>query len=260
MSLPAVLPQDTAAPGAAGFRPRRGNPSVAALRRRGYLCAMQRILGAALLTLAPAIAGAHPHIFVDTGLRLIHDAEGRVAAIEVRWTYDELFSLLLLEDLGLDADYDGVLTEAEESDLQGFDLEWPDGFEGDVYAYSDGEAVPLGPPQPGLSGLQPNGMLTSTHIRPLLIPLDPEETTVSVKVYDPTFYTAYTILSSAASSDRPGCEVAVFEPDLDGAYALLAAALAEVGADVADPFEELDFPPVGDRFSDELRVTCGAGG
>ena len=34
----------------------------------------------------PRGAAAHPHIFVDTELRLIHDAAGRVTAVEVTWT------------------------------------------------------------------------------------------------------------------------------------------------------------------------------
>lgn len=215
---------------------------------------------ATILALLPASLAAHPHIFVDTGLRLIHDDAGRVTAIEVHWTYDELFSLLLLEDIGLDDDYDGVLTAPEVEALQGFDMEWPEGFEGDVYAFADGTVVPLRAPEPGVSALLETGQLTSTHIRPLVTPLDPGQIAVSVKVYDPTFYTAYTILPTEVTSDRAGCEVAVFMPDFDDAYSQLAAALAEFGADVADPFEEFDFPPVGDRFSDELRLTCGAGG
>jgi ABC-type uncharacterized transport system substrate-binding protein len=212
-------------------------------------------LAAALLPAGPA--RAHPHIFIDTGLAFVHDAAGRVTALEIRWTYDELFSLLMLEDLGLDDDYDGQLRPDEVEALQGFDMDWPEGYEGDVYLEVDGAAAPLGPPVPGEADLLANGMLTATHVRPLAAPVDPEAASVVVKVYDPTFYTAYTILPEAVSTPEPDCSVAVFTPDMDAAYAFLEAALEEMGARIDDPFVEQDFPPVGDRFSEEVRLTCG---
>jgi len=218
---------------------------------------------ALILALAglPLSAAAHPHIFVDTGVRVLHDADGHVAALEITWTYDELFSLLLLEDLGLDADYDGVLTPAETEALQGFDMDWPEGFEGDVFVEAGGAALALGAPRTGPAALLADGRLTSRHVRPLARPVDPRAAGVVVKVYDPTFYTAYSILPAEVGSDDPGCATAVFTPDLDGAYDQLAEALAEVGAGVDDPFVELDFPPVGDLFAEEVRLTCsGAGG
>jgi ABC-type uncharacterized transport system substrate-binding protein len=225
------------------------------IRRAAFAAALAS--GAAALAGAPA--AAHPHIFVDTGVELIHDSEGRLTALRVHWTYDELFSLLLLEDLGLDDDYDGVLTEAETEALQGFDMHWPEGFEGDVYVTADGAPVALGPPQTGPAALRADGMLTSTHTRRLARPVDGAAEAVVVSVYDPTFYTAYSILPAEVSTDAPGCETAVFTPDLDAAYAQLEAALAELGATVDDPFEAVDFPPVGDRFAEEIRLTCTGG-
>jgi len=207
----------------------------------------------------PAVA--HPHIFIDTGLELIHDDEGRLVALRVSWTYDELFSLLMLEDLGLDSDYDTVLTEAEMETLQGFDMDWPDWYEGDVYVEASGATVALGPPEVGPAELLPNGMLTSDHVRRLERPLDGTAEDVVVKVYDPTFYTAYSILPDRVSTQAENCTAAVFTPDLEAANAYLEAALDELGANVDDPFVEQDFPPVGDRFSDEVRLSCeGAGG
>ena len=206
-------------------------------------------------------ARAHPHIFVDTGVTLIHDERGRLTALRISWTYDELFSLLMLEDLGLDPDYDGVLSEEELEELQGFDMDWPEWFEGDVYLEASGSPVALGPPEPGTSGLLPNGMLTSTHTRQLERPVDGAEESVVVKVYDPTFYTAYSILPEQVSTEASHCATAVYAPDLEAAQAYLDAALEQLGASIDDPFVEQDFPAVGDRFSEEVRLTCeGPGG
>ncbi|MEM1430479.1 MAG: DUF1007 family protein [Pseudomonadota bacterium] len=214
----------------------------------------------AVAGLAPAPSAAHPHIFIDTGIELIHGPDGRVEAVRISWTYDELFSLLLLEDLGLDADYDGVLTEAETEQLQGFDMDWPDDWEGDVYAEMGGASVPLGPPIAGPAALLDNGMLTSIHTRALARPIDATAGDLVVKVYDPTFYTSYTILPEQVSSQSPFCTSTVFAPDLDEAYAFLEAALKELGAQIDDPFEAVEFPAVGDRFAEEVRLSCAVEG
>ncbi|MEO1680296.1 MAG: DUF1007 family protein [Pseudomonadota bacterium] len=229
-----------------------------------YLAPMTLIASSrvGLLTLLPLLvpvqATAHPHIFVDAGLTLIHDSKGRVTDIEVRLHYDELFSLLLLEDMGLDPDYDGVLTADENETIVGFDLYWPEGFEGDVYIEAGGAPVPLGPPEAGDARLEESGQLYGAHRRKLARPVDPSEGVV-IKVYDPTFYTAYSIVVADVQSTA-GCGVPVFTPDLDEAYGQLAEALAELGAEVGDPWEMIDFPPVGDRFAEEVRLDCGSSG
>lgn len=204
------------------------------------------------------VAG-HPHIFVETGLALLHDEEGRLAAIRVTWTYDELFSLLLLEDMGLDDDYDGVLQPEEQEAVQGFDMDWPEWYDGDLHVTAGGEKVALGPPRPESAELLPNGMLRSTHVRPLVAPVDGAAEPVVVSPYDVTFYTAYEIDVAATTTDSPDCHVVVYTPDLDAAYARLEAALEELTDSGGDPLEPVEFPPVGDQFAEEARLTCDAG-
>lgn len=221
----------------------------------------RRALSALALSagLAAGPVAAHPHIFVETGLALLHDDDGRLTAIRVTWTYDELFSLLLLEDLGLDDDYDGVLRPEEVEALQGFDMDWPDGFDGDLHVTAAGAPVALGPPVAEAAELLPNGMLRSTHVRPLEQPVDGAAEPVVVSPYDVTFYTAYEIDVAATTTDSSDCHVVVYTPDLDAAYARLEAALAELTDMGGDPFEPVEFPPVGDQFAEEARLTCDAG-
>ena len=64
----------------------------------------------AAMALVPCAATAHPHIFVDTALKVLVTDDGQLESIEVTWVYDEFYSLLIFEDLGLDADFDGELT------------------------------------------------------------------------------------------------------------------------------------------------------
>ena len=112
----------------------------------------------------PVPVWAHPHVFVDTTLKVLTDDRGRVFAIEVTWVYDELFSLLVLEDMQLDGDYDGVLTAAEQARLDGFDMNWDPGFEGDLYVHAAGAELALNPPEP-LQTRFADGKITTLHRR-----------------------------------------------------------------------------------------------
>ncbi len=48
----------------------------------------------------PALA--HPHVFIDTAIEAIMSPDGRVDAIRISWTYDEFYTLMILEERGLD--------------------------------------------------------------------------------------------------------------------------------------------------------------
>jgi ABC-type uncharacterized transport system substrate-binding protein len=60
------------------------------------------------LLLLPAPALAHPHVFVDASVEVVFDAQNRATGLRIGWTYDDLFSLMIVEDRGLDPDYDSV--------------------------------------------------------------------------------------------------------------------------------------------------------
>ncbi|QYK43118.1 MAG: DUF1007 family protein [Paracoccaceae bacterium] len=214
---------------------------------------MRHILAA--MTIAFGLAGpahAHPHIFIDTGLEVIFDTEGRATAVRVTWTYDDFYSLLMIEDRKLDADYDGVLTPEEEAQLSGFDMDWDPDYLGDLYVLAGEFEVPLSRPS-DWSASYADGRITSTHLRTFVEPLAPGADLV-IQVYDPGYYTAYFIegqpvLTGAGST----CTVQVFEPDRAAADSRLMAAIEEMGA-TGDL--EMDFPAIGSAYAEEARVTC----
>ena len=137
--------------------------------------------------LSPLPAAAHPHVFVDTGLKVILNGDGQVKGIEVSWAYDALYSMLTFEDMGLDNDFDGRLNDNEVAFLTGFDLNWVEGFEGDLYLEHAGAPVALGPPE-GRGLVIEDARIVTTHYRPVLRPVLASE--VVLRAYDPTFYTA----------------------------------------------------------------------
>lgn len=207
---------------------------------------MIRILTRALaLALLPLPALAHPHIFVDTALHVVTDDAGQIVGVEVTWVYDDLYSLLLLEDKQLDGDYDGKLTDAELAVLDGFDMNWIDGYEGDLYAgQPGGEALGLSAPQ-GLGTGVDAGRITTRHLRRFSRPV----TQVNLRAFDPTYYTAYDLTGGVHAPE--GCDVQIEKADLNLARAKEQAALAEL------PPDPDDYPEIGDAFADTVLVTCG---
>ena len=213
-----------------------------------------RALALVTLLLLPAPALAHPHVWIDTRFEVILNDRNEATALRIGWIYDDLYALLIFGDLSLDPDADGILTAEEETRLSGFDMKWIEGFEGDTYVLMDGKPIAISGPRDWTASWQ-GGKLSSTHSRDLLTPVTVGEVPLAIQAYDPGYYAAHVILPPAVVTGGTGCVAQVFEADLDAADAALQAALEEIapGTDV-----EGQFPAVGAKFSDEVRVTCGA--
>jgi len=193
-------------------------------------------------------AGAHPHVFVDVGLRFTGDGAGNLTGVEVTWRYDDFFSLLILSDMGLDTDGDGVLTDAERAELKGFDLEeWPEGFEGDLYIHQGDEKIVLDHPVPTGVALE-EGRIVATHRRSFT-PVRADH--LRVEPYDPTYYVDYTLTGPVGLPAR--CDHAIQEPDLDESQRAFRDMLSELSAE-----QQFDGIEVGNLFSDVMVVTCTA--
>lgn len=210
-------------------------------------------LALAALLPAPHVA-AHPHIFIDTGLEVLFDGQGRAAAVRVAWVYDDFYSLATLSDRGLDLDGDGRLTDAETASLNGFDMRWDADYQGDLYVLDGaGAPVALGRPRDWMVTVQ-DGRIISTHVRAFDVPQAVGAAPLVLQVYDPGYYTAYSILGTPVLTGAgPGCGVQVFTPDLTEAQSELQAMLQEY---TADQNVEVEFPAVGANFAEEARVTC----
>lgn len=197
---------------------------------------------------------AHPHIFVEARLEFLTDDQGRITGVGIHWTYDELISLALLSDRGMDKDFDGVLAPDELTAIQGFDMAWEPGFDGDSYALLDGASLTLGPPVEVSAGYS-DARLWSRHVRMFAAPitLTPAQV-LTLQSYDPGYYTNYTVeTANLAGPGREGCAVEIFAPDLDQADQRLKDAMAELTPDQdAEDF----FPAIGAEFAEEARLTC----
>lgn len=211
---------------------------------------------AAGIVLAGAVAPAHahPHIFIDAGIEVLLDEQNRATGVRISWTYDDLTSLALIADRGLDEDFDGVLTPEENAAIAGFDMAWEPGFAGDSYALL-GEA-PLdwtGPTE--VTASYADARLTSTHLRRFAEPVVLGDQPLVLQSYDPGYYTAYAVKTATVSGGQ-GCRAEIFVPDPSAADEVMKAALSEL-APSADA--EIQFPAVGAAFAEEARITCAAG-
>ncbi len=207
------------------------------------------LLGIGLV--GPALA--HPHVFIETGLEVVFDAQGRAEGVRVRWTYDELISLTFVTERGLDTDFDGVLNPEEKAKLSGFDMDWHAEFVGDTYVLLNDAPVDLARPEAWTADYVA-GQVISTHYRRFDAPVDLGDAALVIQSYDPGYYTAYAV-DDARVTGRAGCLAEVFEPGREAADQILQDALAEYsGTDGA----ETDFPAVGSAYAEEARVTCSA--
>ncbi|MCY4178982.1 MAG: DUF1007 family protein [Litoreibacter sp.] len=213
---------------------------------------------AALIPLAlaaPAPALAHPHIFIDTGLEVIFDEAGRLTHVKVTWEYDAFYSLLTMEERGLDPDYDGVLTAEEEAALSGFDAQWIPGFNGDLVGILGDTPLDLsGPLKPTARVVE--GQIITTHLRevkgtPLL-----EGEQLSFKPYDETFYTAYEVTGPVKFVGLKGCETTKRAPDIEAMMRRFSDLLLTLDTDITP--EDAGLPPIGEAFATEVTITCPA--
>ncbi|MEM6938963.1 MAG: DUF1007 family protein [Pseudomonadota bacterium] len=207
-----------------------------------------------IVCLLAAPVSAHPHIFVDTGLDLKFDAQGRLTEVTVTWAYDDFYSLLITEDRGLDQDYDGEMTDAEIAQLTGFDMQWIEGFNGDLVIMAGGEELALSGPQ-SPTATYSAGRITTTHVRQVLSPMQ-EAAALEVKPYDRTYYTAYDISLPVRVVGYSICQHWLEVPDLDTALLGVQDALLAMDTMAMTPDDAL--PDIGIGLASTVHVSCAS--
>lgn len=195
---------------------------------------------------------AHPHVFVDARTGFIFNDDGHLKALRISWTYDEFTTLILFESLNLDTDGDGLFNDADRAAVVGGETNWDPEYKGDIYLEIAGADYPLGRPEAGEVTLESNQVEVSFDL-PLSQPVDIQDNPAFLRLYDPFFYYAYTILPMVDALDVPeGCQIRIVPFEPDAAARALQDQLAALSRE--DTPEQ---PDVGRLFSDEVHLTCG---
>jgi ABC-type uncharacterized transport system substrate-binding protein len=94
----------------------------------------------------------------------------------------------------------------------------------------------------------------TTHLRAVKGKPILKDATLSLKPFDPTYYTAYDVTGALEVRGLDGCEIRKVTPDIDAEMAELQAQLAELTQD--QDAVEMGFPEVGETFATDVLVTC----
>ncbi|WP_435231067.1 DUF1007 family protein [Pseudopelagicola sp. nBUS_20] len=195
---------------------------------------------------------AHPHVFVDARTGFIFDADGQLEALRILWTYDEFTTLILLESLNLDQDGDGKFNDADRLAVVEGETNWDPEYKGDVYLEVAGQDYPLGRPEAAAVTFENNRVEVSFEL-PLSQPVMVSGTPALLRLYDPIFFYAYTILPEVRPDSLPeGCQAQIVSFEPDAVTSAIQQKLAALRREEAPSQEN-----VGRLFSDEVHLTCG---
>lgn len=145
---------------------------------------MRRLAAAALLLGLTGPVAAHPHSYLDASLGLVL-ADGRIAAIEVTWLFDEIDTEIALD--GNDKNGDGKLDEAELADLAARMQRHIATQQFHTHLRVDGKAVPIA----GIDrlALTVRDQRMQARFRATLAePIDPRAREVTIGLYDDSYY------------------------------------------------------------------------
>ncbi|HEX2726028.1 MAG TPA: DUF1007 family protein [Beijerinckiaceae bacterium] len=176
---------------------------------RTNIIARRLVLPALLLAGAPALA--HPHVWVTTKAELVFGADGKVTAVNHRWTFDAAYSAVVTQ--GLDKNKDGKLTADELQELAKVNTESLHEFDYFTMLKANGAKQAFNAPiNPEMTF--ENGAVTLSFQLPLRAPA--RNKMLALEVYDPTFFVAFSIAEGddavKLASAPQGCAKTITRP------------------------------------------------
>jgi ABC-type uncharacterized transport system substrate-binding protein len=203
---------------------------------------------AAFALFAALQAQAHPHVFVTTRETVVFDNEGRVAAIEHAWTFDDYYTAFL--EQGLDKGPDGRYSRETLAGLAKTNTEGLVDADYFTVIKANGRGVKFRPPQ--VYWLDDDGKQLTLHFTlPLAEPVKPTKAFV-MRVYDPTYFVAFDPAEGAdvvrLKNAKPGCTLLVRKPPQNNALKQALAAL--------DVTQQPNLEDAGSAFADSILVAC----
>lgn len=187
-----------------------------------------------LVALAPAVANAHPHVFVDAKTEVVFGDHGQISEVRNIWQFDEAFTEFAIQ--GLDSNNDGKLSDAELKPLADINVKSLKEYKFFTYlAGAQGEAKFLPPKEYWLEFH--GGRLTLFFTLPLEKPFALDPKTI-LEIFDPEYFVAFTFVKTRpVTLDKApkGCSAVYYPPhELDAQTMAVLAAI---------PVDQHDLPP-----------------
>ncbi|MGK9236734.1 DUF1007 family protein [Inquilinus limosus] len=198
------------------------------------------------MLMLPGAAAAHPHAWIDLHSAFLLQEDGRIAAVEEQWLFDDFYTSVAFGD---GAPEDGPTPEAV-TDLARTNLRNLEPYGYFTRIRADGEAVPLGAVTEFESTLR-NGRIWLRFVVPLATPVDPRAKSVTLQIFDLTYYIDMRYIADDAVTLRgataEGCSARV-EPADPPAQAVAMAQALDRGAAADDT--------LGEIFAATVRIAC----
>jgi ABC-type uncharacterized transport system substrate-binding protein len=149
-------------------------------------------LFAALLAISVSPAHAHPHVWVTARAEVVYDTAGKISGIRHAWTFDKGYSAYVIQ--GLDKNGDGRFSPEELQDLAKENTESLVEFDYFTVLKASGKKQEFGSPSEYRMVHQAEETILS-YFLPLKNPTSAK--TMSLEVYDPTFFISFSLADGA---------------------------------------------------------------
>lgn len=176
---------------------------------------MLKRLGLTALT-ATALTGltlpalAHPHVWVIAKAEMVYDGDGKVTGVRHAWTFDKGYSAFITQ--GLDKNGDGKLSPDELQDLAKENTESLVDFDYFTVLKANGKKQDFDAPRDyGMT--YDADVVTMSYFLPLKGPAATK--TVSLEVYDPTYFVSFGLAEGdavTAAGAPQGCAINISRP------------------------------------------------
>jgi ABC-type uncharacterized transport system substrate-binding protein len=129
---------------------------------------------------------AHPHVWVTARAEMIYEAGGKISGIRHSWTFDKGYSAYVIQ--GLDKNGDGKFSPEELQDLAKENTESLAEFDYFTVLKANGKSQEFGSPRE-YRMVYEGEEATLSYFLPLKTPSSSK--TMSLEVYDPTFFISF---------------------------------------------------------------------
>ena len=142
------------------------------------------VVALATFAVAAPRALAHPHIWIDAFVEVLHDGP-RIAGLRINWTFDPFFSGMAAADF--DTDGDSMLDDDEAARLAETSAETLKDSGFFTHIWLNGELVQIDAVRDFKAWVR-DKRLSYAFTVAFPEPIDPATTTLDVSLYDPTYY------------------------------------------------------------------------